>query len=117
MASYEDSEDNWDPDAALLVACGLCDRNFEGRAGQLVLKGAMEILADCQREVLSPSADGPPLGTIFNAAEFRKVLEERGLTIVPTTPSLAMQAAWKHGWFLNFGRRYRAMLGAIWPSE
>jgi hypothetical protein len=50
----------------------------------------MELLADCQREVVLPSAEGSsPLGTIFNAAEFRKVLEERGLTIVPTTPSLA----------------------------
>jgi len=99
-------------DEAMLL--DLCEGEFLGNIGQMALENAMRRLAFCNREVLYPNAEGASLGAILRAYQFKKILEEHGLTIVPTAPTSSMQVAWKEGWFRSFYNRYRALLQAAW---
>jgi hypothetical protein len=48
---------------------------------------------------------------------FAQVLRDRGLRIVPETPTAAMRVAWRRGWFKSFKGRYHAMLEAARPRS
>ena len=87
-------------------------KDWQPREREIILTAAMNHLAGCLREVVTPPQKGASLEAILKAAEFDAVLEKHGLAIVPRCPTPAMRKAWQKGWFRNFDKRYRAMLSA-----
>jgi hypothetical protein len=81
------------------------------------LDTAMVELVLCYKDlILCPPVEGADLGTILIACKLRGVLQAHGLAIVPQTPTPAMQAAWRRGWFLSFSQRFDAMMRSVWPE-
>ena len=83
-------------------------RELEYGREREALSAAMEYLAECCREVLRPTRDGPPLHAVLTLGEFENILQKQGLAIIPETPAKMMQLA-----FRRFKVRYQAMLAVL----
>jgi hypothetical protein len=76
----------------------------------------MRELARCCNEVIVPPTDRADLGAILVGYQFKAILEQYELVLVPSQPTVEMRAAWSGGWFRNFRDRYRAAIKAAWAG-
>jgi hypothetical protein len=76
----------------------------------------MRELARCCHEVIVPPTDRGDLGAILIGYQFKAILEQYELALVPSQPTAEMRAAWSSGWFRSFRDRYRATMKAAWAG-
>lgn len=94
------------------------DARNEIRCNSELLGNTMRELAWCCRDViLDPPFDGPDLGSILIAYQFKGILDELGLAIVPKVPTKKMQAGWRQHLFHRFHDRYRALIAVVWEVD
>jgi hypothetical protein len=97
------------------------ERDWESRnkirADKEKLEATMREVTLCCRDLIRPPAGGPGLGEILIGYQFKEILEEEGLALVPCKPTPGMQVAWQQGWFRRFSARYNAMLHAAWGDD
>jgi hypothetical protein len=83
----------------------------------LLEKTMLELGWCCRDLIVHRPRDGADLGTILIGFQFKTILDELGLAIVPKVPTAKMKRAWKQGLFRNFRDRYLAMVSTEWEAS
>ncbi|NYG49863.1 hypothetical protein GGD67_007362 [Bradyrhizobium sp. IAR9] len=90
-------------------------RQDDGQRRDLITPAAMHALAGCCRDVIiQRPPNGPDLGAILISAQFKEILANSGMIVMPLDPSEQIQKAFQRGWFRSFISRYRAATEAVW---
>jgi hypothetical protein len=73
--------------------------------------------ADNLRDLFRPGPGGAQLHSIVGAYILKAHLRDAGFAIVPLTPTLEMEAAFRRGWFRGFWGRWAAMIAVSWGDK
>jgi hypothetical protein len=90
-------------------------RNAARRAENL--EPIMHELARCAADVIVPPKGQADLGAILIGYQFKSILEQNKLALVPLEPTPEMRREWTRGWFRRFRDRYRAAIKEAWEAE
>ncbi|WLA53188.1 hypothetical protein [Bradyrhizobium diazoefficiens] len=90
-------------------------RHNDEQRREFATPAAMHALAGCCREVIvQRPANGPDLGAILISHQFKEILGNAGMVVMPLEPNDKVRGAFKKGWFRSFTERYRAAVKAVW---
>ncbi|MCK1541610.1 hypothetical protein IVB12_06350 [Bradyrhizobium sp. 179] len=90
-------------------------RHHDEQRRDLVTPAAMHALAGCCRDVIiQRPPNGSDLGAILISAQFKEILANSGMVVMPLDPDEKSREAFRKGWFRSFTKRYRAMVEAVW---
>jgi hypothetical protein len=81
------------------------------------LEPVMRELARCANDVIVSPKGQADLGAILIGYQFKAILAQYQLALVPMEPTAAMQREWTRGWFRSFRHRYRAAIKEVWEAE
>jgi hypothetical protein len=77
----------------------------------------MRELARCAADVIVAPKGQADLGAILIGYQFKSILEQNRLALVPLEPTREMRREWSRGWFRSFRDRYRAAIKVVWEAE